>query len=60
MSIGYTVFWITKCLGFEGFVRDKSVPGIDRRTKLMFPNISHQHSTGLYSKMDVVLLILQK
>lgn len=60
MSIGYTVFWIAKGLGFEGFVRDKSVPEIDRRTKLMFPNISYQHSTGLYCGMDVVLLILQK
>lgn len=47
MSIGYAIFWIEKGLGFEGFARDKSVPEIDRRTKLMFPNISHQHSTAL-------------
>lgn len=60
MSIGYIAFWIAKSLGFEGFARDRSVPEIDRRTKLMFPNISHQHSTGLYSEMDVVLLILRR
>jgi len=47
MSIGCIVFGIAKGLGFEGFARDKSVPEIDRRTKLMFPNISHQHSTAL-------------
>lgn len=60
MSIVCVTFTIVKALASEGFVRDKSVPKFDRCTKLMFPNIFHQHSTGLYSEMDIVLLILQK